>query len=458
MGDENTTPQSPTLPVTQGLKDGEVIVNQSDLEAMIFKMVQNMDLGQVPALKALKEEINQVNRKSLFPSGEDGVFETAGKSIIDTSVFNKDYSNNRFNGNVKMDGMAMGNMLKSMKGPFLHLSPLMEKFAIILSCRGNPSACQMKGVDINAYNAECKEINNKIIGEKSLTTTDGGALVPVEYLATVVEFATAQSQILPKVWRLPMGSTTLKIPTLVQAAGSYYGGIQLYHIEEAAQKTTTKPSFDSLTFTAKKLVGLIYLTDEMIMDSSINIINYITGLFVRAFQYRIEGEILSGTGVLSQMLGIINDPGINVVQRQAVGTVGYLDIINLESALDENFNNLTFISRRATVNTLRQEQDTNGQPVYHDGFVSFLGSIMVPQLLGHPLIKTRNVPVMGTQGDIILGDLSYYIWALRQDMTIDTSIHSRFEYDETALRFVMRMDGMPGVSIAFAILDDVAVS
>jgi len=59
---------------------------------------------------------------------------------------------------------------------------------------------------------------------------------------------------------------------------------------------------------------------------------------------------------------------------------------------------------------------------------------------------------------LILGDLGMYIVALRQDMTIDTSRDVRFFYDETVLRFVMRMDGKPGVSAAFAVLDNVPES
>jgi HK97 family phage major capsid protein len=154
------------------------------------------------------------------------------------------------------------------------------------------------------------------------------------------------------------------------------------------------------------------------------------------------------------MLGILADPAINLVPRTKAGTVQYEDLINLESSLDENFTRLNFVSRRATVNTLRKQKDTIGQPVYHDGFTTFLGGAMVPQLLGYPIIKTRNVPVLGAQGDLILGDFGFYIWALRQDMTIDTSRDALFFFDETCIRFVMREDGAPGVSIAFSVLDE----
>jgi HK97 family phage major capsid protein len=43
---------------------------------------------------------------------------------------------------------------------------------------------------------------------------------------------------------------------------------------------------------------------------------------------------------------------------------------------------------------------------------------------------------------------------MRQEMTIDTSRDYLFNYDQTALRFVVRQDGAPGVSEAFVVLDD----
>jgi HK97 family phage major capsid protein len=425
-----------------------VTVKMSDLKGIVAEAIKGMDIPQIAALKA---QVEEVNKRAIFPHGEGDLLESTTKSIVDTSYFSKRYPSVPFGG-ARVDGDLLGARLRASGGPFLKLSPAMEKFADIIRCRGRIEKLMEKGINVGEYNKYIMEMEKK--QPTPLTTTDVGAIVPVEYLATVVEFATAQSQILPKVWRIPMTTMTMRIPKLAQAAGSYFGGIILYHPDEGHLKDATTPDFDTLVFMAKKLIGLIALTDELIMDSSINIINYITGLFVRAFQYQIEHEIISGTGLLGQMLGILNDGAINVVPRQTAGTVRYDDLINLESSLDENFVDLSFLSRRATVNTLRKQKDTIGQPVYHDGITTFLGGAMTPQLLGYPTIKTRNVPVLGAKGDLILGDLGFYIWALRQDMTIDTSRDALFFYDETAVRFVMREDGAPGVSIAFSVLDE----
>lgn len=441
MGDENKGTAIADLP-----QDGELTINVSDLKKIIGEMSKN----QVEALRA---DLLRTDRKNLFPDGEGKEVETAGKSIIDSRFFSKSFADERGYDHPG-DGVSMAEKFRAFGGPWKKLSPQMEKFAEAMKCKCDTNIMASKGFNVQEYNTEVREENARYI--KALTTTDAGVIVPVEYLATIIEFATALSPILQKVMRIPMGSLSMKIPKLVQSAGSYFGGITLYHPDESGLKTDTKPSFDSLTFTAKKLIGLINLTDELIADSSINIINYITALFVRAMQYQTVGEIIAGTGAGNQMLGIKNDPSINVVSRNTAGTVVYTDLIDLESSLDENFQDLSFLSRRATVNTLRKQVDTNGQPVYHDGFTTFLGGAMTPQLMGYPVYKTRNVPAMGVKGDVILGDLSYYIWAVRQDMVIDQSNAPRFVYDETTLRFVIRQDGMPGVSEAFAVLDGTA--
>jgi HK97 family phage major capsid protein len=408
-------------------KEGKFLLNIDALEAAIRE-------GTIAAIKEEVKSVVETERKNIFSENE------ANRSEVDERYFTKRYDN------LEDKDFAMN--LARGSGPWKKLSPAMQRFAEGCKMGFDPNKMASTGMNIQDYNKEIREWNTKAASD-ALTTTDAGALVPIEFMATVIEFATAQSKILPLLWRIPMSSLTMRIPTLSQAAGSYFGGIVLYHPEEAAIKTETKPTFSYKTFTAKKLIGIIPLTDEVIADSAINLINYMTGLFVRAFQYKIEGEVVSGSGNAGQMLGIINEPSINFVNRVTTATVKFNDLINLDSAIDDNFQNLTWMTRKLTANTLRKEKDTVGQPVYNYGWPP--GSTG-PQILEYPVIKTRNCPALGSKGDIILGDLGYYIWALRQDMTIDMSKDAYFFYDETVLRFVMRMDGAPGVPIAFATL------
>ncbi len=70
-------------------------------------------------------------------------------------------------------------------------------------------------------------------------------------------------------------------------------------------------------------------------------------------------------------------------------------------------------------------------------------------ILGMPFMVSEKVPTLGTTGDIGLYDLSQYVIGDRSDIRVDSSIHYRFNTDETTWRFVKRVDGQPMVDSAF---------
>jgi HK97 family phage major capsid protein len=62
-------------------------------------------------------------------------------------------------------------------------------------------------------------------------------------------------------------------------------------------------------------------------------------------------------------------------------------------------------------------------------------------ILGYEYLVTEKVPTLGTTGDIGLYDLSYYGIGDRSELRMDISPHLYFQTDETAFRFVERVDG-----------------
>lgn len=427
-------------------------ITMDDLTGIINTAVKD---ATPDAIQELKDQIADVEKKAIFPDSAEGdeLIQSRNDSVINTSVFSKNY--NYGTGSAKSDGTVMGKQLITHGGAFLKLSPEMETFSKLCKLKFNRDAILNAGIDIKEYNSKIRE-DMKAAGMSEGTDADGGYLVPVEFYNVVIQFATQQSPILSQVWRLPMSGLTLKIPKLAQAAGSYFGGISLYWKSEAEEKPDTKAAFEQLEFTAHKLIGLIYLTDELIADSAINIINFITGLFTRAFQYEMERVIIRGNGT-SQPLGIVSDPGINFVARQTANAIEFDDIVNMDTSLDENFRNLTWITRKTVIGAIRKLKDTNDQPIFHSDYHNTLmQGTNPPSLFGYPIMQTRNCPALYSTGDLILGDLSMYILAMRQELNIAQSTDVRFIYDETAYRFVARLDGKPAVSEAFSVLKSVA--
>jgi len=445
-------------------------LTMDDLQGVIATAIKDAMPGE---LKSLREEIDKVSRKAVFTDGEPqtGEYQAVDGSIIDLGFAVKNMgrmSGMRLTGDPRMDGHQLGMAFMQLGGPFKKLSPEMETFAKLCLTGMQPGRLSTSGIDIPAHNAKVYEQLTKIgavtpnmkqAGMNEGVLADGGALVPVMYPATIIEFATQASQILPRCWRMPMTTNVMRIPRLQQAAGSYFGGVQIYSPDEGALKESTKPTLERLTFTAKKLAGIIYLTDELIADSLINVVNYITGLYTRAFQYELERRVINGTGV-GPILGILGPgTGITTVARQTAGTIGYRDVINLDSIIDENFSDLAWLTRKSSQNTLMSIVDLNNRPIFLADYAVFTGQkVSGNTMITYPVYRTRNVPAIGTKGDLIIADLNWFMIAMRQDMTVAASEHVRFLYDEMTLRFVMRLDGRPVVPSAFSYLDDAASS
>jgi HK97 family phage major capsid protein len=144
----------------------------------------------------------------------------------------------------------------------------------------------------------------------------------------------------------------------------------------------------------------------------------------------------------------------NAVARKTPGQLSYQDVNNLDGELNEIFSNPYLISRKKTIANLRGQVDDAKRPIWFESWGSFNGqAIMTPNIMGIPYHCTRNAPALGYRGDLTIGDLGMYMLGMRQDMRIDISDAPGFKNNETYVRFIARLDGMPGTSFAFKTLN-----
>ena len=426
--------------------------------------------AKVDALKAeiiadTKTQVGDVEKKILFNydgQGEIGFSKTLGGSAVDFSSmkalagmplsFGPDEAKN---------GAAMGAAFAGIGSPWKRLSPTMEKFAKLLATGfKNAGLSRLGGAFLEDYFKDCKAQMGIFIkdnsGQSEGTSADGGYTVPIEFAAVVVEFAFQLSPVLSKVWRVPMNTQQVKYPKLSQQEGNYFGGVKVSYVNEAtAPSANTKVAFEQNVFNAHKVILETAFTSELIEDSLINIVNYVTGVITRAYMFELERCVIRGSGN-GQPRGIIEDVIVkaNAVKRSAgAGHVAIADIYALEGALDEMFTNLSYITRRSTISALRQSLTTVSNGFLKETWEEAAGSpTMIKSMNGYPYFVTRNCHPTGSLGDIICGDLGYYMLAIRRDMRIDMSDAPYWTTDQIALRLTARYDGMPGTSYGFKVL------
>ena len=203
----------------------------------------------------------------------------------------------------------------------------------------------------------------------------------------------------------------------------------------------------------QKLTGLVYLTDELIMDTTA-----LQGIVMEALpeelNFRTEDAIFEGSGA-GQPQGILNSAALVVVAKdtgQAAATITWTNIINMWSRMwARSYQNCVWLINQDCLPQLqqlntRQSGDTAGVPVWLPAGAGMFGAGTAQPnqtLMGRPLIPVEYASTLGTEGDISLVDLSQYMVIDKSTIESASSIHVRFLNDEMVLRFIYRVNGQP---------------
>lgn len=232
-----------------------------------------------------------------------------------------------------------------------------------------------------------------------------------------------------------------------RATGSRYGGARGYWFAEAAQMTSSKPTFRQVKVEPNQLGVLVYLTDKLLKNSTVALEQYITRVATEEISFLVSDSIINGTGA-GQPLGIVGHAATVSVAKesgQAAATIVKANIDKMWSRCHSRARNnaVWFINQdvEPQLENLNMAVGTGGVPVYLPP--GGIADTPNARLKGRPVIPIEYCETLGTVGDIILADLSAYVTGVQGGVESAMSIHLRFEYNETALRFVFAVDGRP---------------
>ncbi len=288
-------------------------------------------------------------------------------------------------------------------------------------------------------------------GAGEIDPSAGGFLVQTDFATAVFMRAYDMGEILSRVQKMPLSTAanSIKIPAVDEtsrATGSRWGGVQSYWIAEGVAPTTTKPKFRLVELDLKKLASLMYVTDELLADTSV--LTTIAGqAFSEEIMFMTEDGIFEGTGA-GQPLGVMNSPAL-VTQAKEIGqatkTIVYENITNMWSHcwIRSQSDAIWFVNQ----DTIPQLQGISlaigsaGSPAYLPP--GGLSGLPYGTLLGRPVIPIEYASTLGTVGDITLQDLSQYVLADKGGVQAASSMHVAFNTDEMVFRFTYRVDGEP---------------
>uniref|UniRef100_A0A6M3KU49 Putative capsid protein n=1 Tax=viral metagenome TaxID=1070528 RepID=A0A6M3KU49_9ZZZZ len=298
---------------------------------------------------------------------------------------------------------------------------------------------------------DARLMSKTIVGNSEGVPADGGFLVQTDFATSLLEKVFVNSDIVSRVYRMPVSSNAnaMKIPAVAddsRADGSRSGGIRAYWMGEGASKTESNASFKQVSLELKKLVGYTTCTDELLEDAPA-LGSWIQRAFASEFDFKLADAIINGDGA-AKPLGILNAPCLVTVTAetgQGAATIVAENVIKMwMSRFGPQSSNYVWLINQnieAQLYTMALAVGSGGIPVYMPA--GGLSGAPYGQLFGRPVIPCEQCATLGTAGDVILADLSQYVMIDKGSMQSASSIHVNFQTDQTAFRFVYRTDGQP---------------
>lgn len=283
-------------------------------------------------------------------------------------------------------------------------------------------------------------------------STQGGYLVPTEFRNELLQIAVEKAEILNRARAVPMAMNAIQFPYISgfdHSGGVIHGGVEFVWLDEEGTKTEKKPTVGKVELRLKKCAAICRVTDELLDDSPISIEPLLREAFTDALAWQLDWVFLNGSGA-GQPQGILNAPALIPVAKetgQAATTIVWENIIKMYSRLWRKSSGVWFINHDCLpqLTSMGIAVGTGGVPVY----MPANGASGKPYdtLMGLPIAWSEHCQTLGTVGDIYLVDWSQYLVGQKAGaggaLKFDTSIHLYFTTDETAFRFVYRIDGQP---------------
>lgn len=288
---------------------------------------------------------------------------------------------------------------------------------------------------------------------------EGGFLVAPEFSTAIWEgMSGAPDALLPLTDNYTVTGESLTFNADAEtsrATGSRRGGVQGYWMAEAAQYTGSKPKFRQVRIEPNDLGVFVYLTDKLMANSSVALQQYVSRCAADEINTLVTESIINGTGS-GQPKGILTgtySSGVSTRVRvskessQAADTINQFNIskmwARMHPKLRANAVWLHNVDAEPALDTLSTVVQNVAGTENVGGYANKVFDAERRTLKGRPLIACESCPTLGDEGDLILWAPQAYLTGTKGGVKEAMSMHIRFDYNETAFRFLFSVDGQP---------------
>lgn len=211
---------------------------------------------------------------------------------------------------------------------------------------------------------------------------------------------------------------------------------------EAGAISESEPAFGTTTLKAWKYSFLVQVSREMIEDSQVDVLGFLTRQAGNEFGYRLNAALTTGTGTV-QPNGIANAAAAGVTG--GTGTSGAFtadNVISLVYSLDRGARLLPSFGVMANATSIAALRSLKASTSGEYLFTPTLDASTPDRILGVPLIENPHVASPATSAKSLLaGAFESYTVRSAGGLQVARSDEFAFSADLVTLRFTWRIDG-----------------
>lgn len=297
----------------------------------------------------------------------------------------------------------------------------------------------------------------------------GGYLLDTDLVAEVQFLMTEYGVCRREMTVINMTSKTLDLTNIATDLNAYW-------VDEAAAKTSSDVVFGQPQLTLKKIAVIVPMSDELLEDSAIDLVSFLTGRIAEKMSQKEDLAFLTGDGTsgFGSFTGILNNANVNTVTMTGTtfASLDADDLIDMQDATPQGaLANGKYYMHRSIQSLIRKLKDSeSGLYIYQAPSAAAPATIW-----GAPVVLSEAMPTLSDTDDdtpfIIFGDLRKAAWlgvrgGLRVSLSNEATVRNTagnadidlFRQDMTALRVVERVGFAVVVPKAVTVLFTAAVS
>jgi HK97 family phage major capsid protein len=270
--------------------------------------------------------------------------------------------------------------------------------------------------------------------------SEGGFAVPTQFRDTLLSVSPQQAIFRPRCTVIPAGSppdSEISMPALNQgAAKNMYGGIAVQWIGEGDTKPETDLALKEIKLKPHEVAAHVVVTDKLLRNwgaAEALISSQLRAAIIGAE----EAAFYNGNGV-ARPLGVLQSGARINYARAVANQIAYADIVGMYARLRMSMS-AVWITSQTTIPQLATIADGGNNNLWMPSAVAGLP----PTLMGIPVLFHERSAALGTAGDLILADLSYYLIKEGSGPFVMASEHVFFTSNRTVIKVFWNVDGQP---------------